>query len=111
MPDIQLQTFDLLTSGKLQGTRHLKLSAELKTFPFEIFDLADTLEILDLSGNHLSTLPQEFTRLKNLKILFLSDNAFTEFPAILGQCHNLDIIGFKANKIDRIAEHALPPFI
>src|SRR6187402_303029 len=102
MTDIQSQTLELLKSGKLQGTRHLKLSAELKAFPFEIFDLTDTLEILDLSGNQLSTLPQEFTRLTKLKILFLSDNAFTEFPAILGECHSLDMVGFKANKINKI---------
>lgn len=103
-----MQTLEQLRSGQLQGTRHFKLSSNLTAFPLEILDLAESLEILDLSGNRISTLPAEITRLKHLKILFLSDNAFTEFPAELAQCGRLDIIGFKANHMERIDERALP---
>lgn len=52
-----MQTIDQLRSGELAGIRHLKLSCALTSFPREIMDLADTLEILDLSGNALSDLP------------------------------------------------------
>jgi hypothetical protein len=101
------QTLKQLESGALQGIKQLKLSCNLTEFPNAIFDLADTLEILDLSGNQLSTLPNDFIKLKNLKILFLSDNQFTVFPEILGKCKSITMIGFKSNQIDTIAETAL----
>ena len=103
-----MQTLEQLQSGKLIGTKNLKLSCGLKKFPSEIFALSDTLEQLDLSGNQLSELPDNFDLLKNLKILFLSDNHFTKFPGILSKCINLDIIGFKANEIAEIEEDAFP---
>ena len=55
-----MQTIDQLRSGTLIGIRHLKISSGLSRFPSEIIDLADTLEILDLSGNSLSSLPDDF---------------------------------------------------
>ena len=103
-----MQSLEQLQSGKLIGTKNLKLSCGLKKFPSEIFTLADTLEQLDLSGNQLSELPDNFDLLKNLKILFLSDNHFTKFPSIISKCVNLDIIGFKANEISEIEDDAFP---
>lgn len=97
-----------LELGKLNGSKHLKLSCNLTQFPEAIFTLADTLEILDLAGNQLSSLPKHFAKLKKLRILFLSDNDFTVFPEVLGECESLDMIGFKANKIHTISEKALP---
>lgn len=104
MPD----TLSLLNAGKLQGSTHLKLACGLTEFPAAIYDLADTLEILDLSGNALSTLPDDLTRLKKLRIIFCSSNQFTHLPEVLGECEHLSMIGFKANKINHIAEHAIP---
>jgi hypothetical protein len=49
-----MKSLEQLRAGKLVGTRRLNLSCHLREFPREIFDLADTLEILDLSGNQLS---------------------------------------------------------
>src|SRR5687767_1319782 len=91
-----MQTLEQLLNGDLKGSTRLKLSCGLKEFPLEILDLADTLEILDLSGNRLSALPPEFASLRKLKIAFFSDNNFIEFPAVLGQCLALEMIGFKA---------------
>lgn len=98
-----------LRSGRLAGSRRLNLAAGLTEFPREIFDLADTLEILDLSGNVLSSLPDDFPRLRNLRILFCSNNRFTELPAVLGQCPSLVMVGFKSNRIRHVPEAALPP--
>lgn len=103
-----MQTLQQLKSGQLRGSKRIKLSCCLTTFPEEIFTLAETLEILDLSGNKLSQLPADFGRLKNLKIAFFSDNLFTEFPAQLAACEKLEMIGFKANKIAHLPENALP---
>jgi hypothetical protein len=104
----QADTLSQLKAGKLQGIQHLKLACGLTDFPPEIFDLADTLEILDLSGNALSTLPNDLHRLKKLRILFCSNNQFTQLPDVLGKCENLSMIGFKANQITHIPEGAIP---
>jgi hypothetical protein len=91
-----------ISAAKLAGSKRLDLSYGLKEFPVEIFDLADSLEILDLSGNNLSALPDDFARLHKLRILFCSDNQFTQLPAVLGQCPQLSMVGFKANKIREV---------
>ncbi|MEO5713202.1 MAG: leucine-rich repeat-containing protein kinase family protein [Luteolibacter sp.] len=97
-----------LRTGELAGSKRLDLSCGLTEFPREIFDLADTLEMLNLSGNRLAELPDDLARLKKLRILFCSDNDFTHLPAVLGDCPELGMIGFKANRIDTVAEGALP---
>jgi hypothetical protein len=104
----QDDTLAQLKSGRLEGSKHLKLACGLTQFPAEIFDLADTLEILDLSGNVLSDLPSDLYRLKKLRIIFCSSNQFTHLPEVLGECQNLSMIGFKANKISHIPESAIP---
>lgn len=101
-------TLAQLRAGKLQNTTRLKLACGLTQFPEEIFELADTLEILDLTGNALSTLPANLTQLKKLRILFCSANQFTHLPEVLGACENLSMIGFKANQIKHISETAIP---
>ncbi len=105
---MQDDTLAQLEAGKLAGVKHLKLSCQLTQFPPQIFDLADSLEILDLSGNALSDLPGDLNRLKKLRILFCSNNQFTHLPEVLGQCEHLSMIGFKANQINHIPESAIP---
>jgi hypothetical protein len=103
-----MHTLEQLRAGQLAGVRRLKLSCGLTEFPREIFDLADSLEILDLSGNALSSLPDELPRLHKLRIIFCSDNLFTTLPAVLGAFPALDMIGFKANRIRHVPAAALP---
>lgn len=98
-----------LRAGRLAGARHLRLAEGLTGFPPEIFTLADSLEILDLSGNQLTSLPDELPRLHRLRILFCSDNPFEVLPAVLGRCPQLEMIGFKANRIHTVPGEALPP--
>ncbi|NMZ30244.1 protein kinase [Pseudomonas protegens] len=104
-----MDTLAQLRAGQLAGIKRLDLSCGLTEFPREIFDLADSLEILNLSGNALSSLPEDLHRLTRLHILFCSDNRFSEVPACLGQCLQLSMIGFKANRIERVPAAALPP--
>ena len=104
-----VHTLERLHTGKLAGVRRLTLSCGLSDFPREIFDLADSLEILDLSGNALSSLPDDLPRLHKLRIIFCSDNLFTTLPSVLGSCPALEMIGFKANRIDHVPAAALPP--
>jgi len=104
-----MQTLEDLKSGKLIGSKTLKLACGLTEFPLEILELADTLEILDLSGNDLSELPDRITELTKLKIIFFAKNKFTVFPKVLKQFPALNMIGFKSNQIDAVPEHAFPP--
>ena len=98
-----------LKAGLLTGIKRLDLSCGLTEFPREIFDLADSLEILNLSCNQLSSLPDDLPRLHKLRIIFCSDNLFTELPAVLGQCKNLTMVGFKANQINHVPDASLAP--
>ncbi|MCW1924938.1 leucine-rich repeat-containing serine/threonine-protein kinase [Luteolibacter arcticus] len=100
-------TLTLLRAGKLDGTRRLDLSCGLTDFPREIFDLAESLEILNLTGNRLSDLPADLPRLKKLRILFCSENDFHHLPPVLAECAGLSMLGFKSNRIERV--EALPP--
>jgi len=104
-----MHTLEDLRAGKLTGLRRLDLSAGLTEFPPEIFDLADTLEVLNLSGNRLTALPPDLSRLSRLQVLFCSDNDFEAVPELLGQCPRLRMVSFKANKIRTLPAAALPP--
>lgn len=104
-----MDTLAQLRAGQLRGIRRLDLSAGLTEFPREIFDLADSLEVLNLSANQLRSLPDDLHRLHRLQVLFCSDNAFTELPESLGRCAQLSMVGFKACRIERVSAQALPP--
>ena len=98
-----------MRTGQLAGAQRLSLSCGLTSFPPEIYELADSLEILDLSNNALSSLPDDLPRLHKLRIVFCSNNLFTSLPAVLGNCPELSMIGFKANQIREVPAQALPP--
>ncbi|MGN5220574.1 leucine-rich repeat-containing protein kinase family protein [Aeromonas veronii] len=103
-----MHTLEQLRAGKLCGARHLKLSENLTEFPTEILSLKETLEVLDLTGNQLSTLPDELAGFGKLRIIFCSENRFTELPEVLGRCPALTMVGFKANRIATVSAKALP---
>jgi len=102
-----MHTLAQLRSGELKGIRRLTLSENLTSFPEEIFELADSLEILDLSYNLLTSLPKDISRLKKLKIAFFSYNRFIKVPSFIG-CENLTMLGFKGNQIEVFDEDILP---
>ncbi len=103
-----MHTLEQLRSGSLQGLRRLKLSCGLTEFPREIFSLSDTLEILDLTGNHLSSLPDDLEQLTKLKVIFCSQNQFKQLPTVLGRCNSLSMVGFKSNQIADVPAESLP---
>jgi len=103
-----MQTLAQLRSGELTDATHITLSENIQSFPQELFELTETLEVLDLSNNQMDTLPDDFYRFHKLRILFLSSNPFESFPAVLSQCPNLSMVGFKSCKIQHIPDHAFP---
>lgn len=103
-----MHTLEQLRSGELTGVSRLDLSAGLTEFPREIFALADSLEVLNLTGNRLKALPADLSRLRKLRILFCSDNDFTTLPEMLGECPQLEMIGFKSCQIGQLPASALP---
>lgn len=104
-----MHNLEQLRSGELAGITRLDLCCDLSDFPEEIFALADSLEVLNLSGNRLSTLPADLARLHKLRIVFCSDNQFTSVPEVLDTCTQLEMIGFKSNRIQHLPAKALPP--
>lgn len=103
-----MHTLEELRSGKLHGLTRLTLSENIEEFPQEIYTLVDSLEILDLSSNNLSSLPDDMHRFTKLKIAFFSNNLFTEVPSSFKNCHSLYMLGFKANQIQAFDEDILP---
>lgn len=106
-----MHSLDDLKAGRLRGITRLNLKQGLEHFPEEIFALAESLEILDLSDNALSTLPEDLHRLTRLKVLFCSNNRFTHLPVALGRCAKLETIGFRSNQISEVSGAALPPSV
>lgn len=105
----QLQSTSVQSLIELMGPeKRLQLAEGLTEFPRELLELAEHIEVLDMSGNQLSSLPDDFSRFKNLRILFLSNNLFDHVPPVIGQCSKLEMIGFKSNQIKTVAENALP---
>ena len=105
-------TLDALRRGDLAGARALHLpAAGLTSFPPEIFGLADTLEVLDLSGNALSALPDDLNRLGRLRVLFCSGNPFATLPPVLGACTALSQVGFRGCGLEAVPGEALPPHL
>jgi len=114
MPDLLSRLHRGELADELAGVRRLDLrprpgQPRLTALPPAVFDLADTLEELDLSGNALTSLPPELPRLHRLKVLFASDNPFEALPPVLGDCTALELVGFKACRIARVEASALPP--
>lgn len=108
----QLQAGELTSVSRLSQQQapivRLQISANLTELPEEVFDLADSLEILDLSNNKLTNLPDALATLVNMRILFLSNNDFEQIPAVLARCPKLEMISFKSNALTSVAEDVLP---
>lgn len=97
-----------LRRGDLAGIRELRLPG-VAEFPREVFGLADTLEVLDLGGGALSSLPDDLGRLHRLTALFCSGTRFERLPPVLGDCPALGQVGFRGCGLREVPGEALPP--
>lgn len=99
---------ELLTFPATEAPLRIKLAAGLTEFPSDLYRFCQTLEILDLSDNHLLALPDDFARFGRLKRLFLTNNAFSHIPAVLAQCPALVMVSFKGNQLTEFGAAVLP---
>jgi Protein tyrosine and serine/threonine kinase/Leucine rich repeat len=97
-----------LARGDLDGARTLRLPG-LREFPREVFDLSDTLEVLDIGDGALTELPADFSRLRKLRVLFASNNRFERLPPALGDCEALSQVGFRRCRLREAPAESLPP--
>ncbi len=77
-------------------------------FPREILSRAADIEILDISFTGIRTLPDDFARLRKLRVLFASFTPFTGVPPQLKDCAALKMLGMKTCQISTFAEDSLP---
>lgn len=85
---------------------------QLSEFPLELLlPFKDSLEFINLGGNHLSSLPDELALFQKIQILFFAGNSFETVPTVLGQLPALYMLSFKGNKLRIIAEESLSPSI
>lgn len=68
----------------------------------ETIELLLPVERLSLQKNQLSTLPEEFKTLSELRYLDLHDNKLQEIPPILLQCQRLEILDLSSNFITHL---------
>lgn len=73
--------------------------------------LKDSLEILNLGGNKLTTLPDEVLQFRKLRVLFLGSNEFERIPPLLGRLTTLYMLSFKSNKLVEICNECLSPSV
>lgn len=79
--------------------------------PAAAYELADEIEILDLSHNYLTTLPSDMARFTKLRVLFVSGNPLGEVPEALADCTALQLVGLKSCGITQMESDCLPPSI
>ena len=102
-------TLRALRRGDLAGARELRLPHGLTDVPREVLGLADTLELLDLGIGTFDALPDDFGRLKRLRVLFASGNRFARLPPVLGDCASLSQIGCRGCGLEEVPAESLPP--
>jgi hypothetical protein len=102
-----MQLLDLHHSNSL-NLKRLNISRGLTAFPLEILEVADSLEVLDLSNNNLTSLPDEFAQFTNLKVVFFNNNLFEVVPEVLATFPNLKMVSFKSNRLREVGAGSLP---
>ncbi len=68
----------------------------------EALTTTEVVEILDLSGQKLSSLDGRIARLTSLRVIKLDNNNFTEIPGVLGKLLSLEEIEISSNQLTSV---------
>jgi hypothetical protein len=99
----QMRVFLKSHQSELTKVKNLNLkNADLKELPEEI-SLLKRLNSLDLSGNHLKSLP-DLSSLEELGVLNLNNNEFCELPNHVGKIPELQVLILSNNNLVRLDE-------
>jgi hypothetical protein len=80
----------------------------LKHLPDEAIErFADTLDLLNMGDNNLSSLPPSFASFRSLRVLFFANNQFEVVPSVLGVLPSLYMLSFKGNRVAEVPENCL----
>ena len=74
----------------------------LSDLPESVWKLKE-LEVLGLGGNKFSNVSERITELPNLKYLFLENNKFTKIPEFIWNLTQLEVLGLGGNNFKEIS--------
>ena len=84
----------------------------LVDFPLELlWPARDSLELINLGGNSISSLPDEIRHFTKLRVLFFAGNKFARLPSVLGTMPSLYMLSFKSNCLEEVPEDSLSPSV
>lgn len=106
---------DLIANSIASGNVITKVdlsNCNLSEFPLQLLlPCKETIEMINLGGNSLSTLPEEISEFKKLRILFFAQNKFDHIPEVLGLLPALYMLSFKSNMVEQVSSTSLSPSI
>ena len=94
--------------GGMVGMKQFNIAHNsVAALPPSLFGGWKSCEVINLSGNRLTALP-ELGGMPRLKKLLLNGNALRELPESIGGCAKLEILEAKLNALATMCAHSLP---
>jgi internalin A len=100
---------NILYEAKKGNWKELSLKKKgLKSIPSNVFNI-ESLEILDVSNNHIAEIPPDIARLPKLRVLLLSGNQVKKISHGMGQLINLKELNLSGCRLTSIPNGVLQP--